>query len=82
VVEMVVALAAGKLLSLTGILASAPLIAAHALEGVRESVQTQLTSSPLSAAAAVILLAMALATLWSEGVRGWFAPLRHGPRTT
>jgi hypothetical protein len=81
IVEMVVALAAGKLLSLTGLLASAPLIAAHALEGVRETVQTQVTSAPLGDLSALILVAVALATLWSEGVRGWFAPLRHGPRT-
>ena len=27
-----------------------------------------------------LLFAIALATLWTAGVRGWFAPLRHGPR--
>jgi hypothetical protein len=27
-----------------------------------------------------VLVAIALATLWAAGVRGWFAPLRHGPR--
>ena len=35
-------------------------------------------SSPLGAASAAGLLALIFATLWKAGVRGWFAPLRHG----
>ena len=38
----------------------------------------QFAGSPLSAASAVILFAIAIATVWEAGVRGWFAPLRHG----
>ena len=40
----------------------------------------QAASAPLGVTSAVVLLALAFATLWSAGVRGWFAPLRHGPR--
>jgi hypothetical protein len=55
--------------------------AGNALATVREPVAAQLASSPVGAAAAAALIALGLATLWSAGVRGWFAPLRHGPRT-
>jgi len=30
----------------------------------------------------LVLVAVALVTLWSAGARGWFAPLRHGPHPT
>jgi hypothetical protein len=75
-----VALGAGRVLSGAGALSGAQIAAGRALKDVHDGFAAQVTSSPLSAIAAVILLAVALATLWSEGVRGWFAPLRHGPR--
>jgi len=78
--ECVGAIAAGRLLSASGALAAMPAVANRALRGVGEAVSAQVASSPLSTAAAVVLVALAIATLWSEGVRGWFAPLRHGPR--
>jgi len=80
-IEMAVALGAARVVSQTGLLASAPLVAKHVLGGVRDSFRAQLASAPVGAAAALVLVVLALATLWSEGVRGWFSPLRHGPRT-
>ena len=78
--EFAAALGAGKVLSASGVLSGAQVAAAHALQNVRAAVAAQAAASPLGAAAALILVAVALTTLWSEGVRGWFAPLRHGPR--
>ncbi|HUJ27340.1 MAG TPA: hypothetical protein VLW85_15050 [Myxococcales bacterium] len=40
----------------------------------------QATASPLGAASAAVLVALALATFYVAGARGWFAPLRHGPQ--
>jgi hypothetical protein len=74
------ALALGQLLSVTGRLAGAQSSAQHVLDNVHGSIAEQAAASPLAAAAAVVLLGIALATLWSAGIRGWFAPLRHGPR--
>ncbi|HEX4386872.1 MAG TPA: hypothetical protein VH083_28150 [Myxococcales bacterium] len=37
----------------------------------------QLSSSPLGACAAAILVVLALRSLWTQGARGWFSPLRH-----
>ena len=37
----------------------------------------QLSATPLGAAAAGILLLLALRSLWTQGARGWFSPLRH-----
>jgi zinc transporter ZupT len=51
-----------------------------ALSIVRAPIAAQAAASPLGAAAAGVLIAIALATLWTAGVRGWFSPLRHGPR--
>ncbi len=73
-------LGVGKALSTSGALAPAQAAASRALEGVRGAIGAQAIASPFAAAAALVLLALALLTLWSEGVRGWFAPLRHGPR--
>jgi hypothetical protein len=73
------AIAVGRVLSASGVLAGVPAVVNQALRGVGESLSVQVASSPLATAAAVVLVALALATLWSEGVRGWFAPLRHGP---
>jgi len=79
VLECVGAIVAGWLLSLSGALTAMPAVSDQALRGVREPLAVQVASSPVAAAAAVVLVALAIATLWSEGVRGWFAPLRHGP---
>ncbi len=78
--QFAVSLAAGKLLAASGALASAQAAATAALRNIGESLPDQVTSSPLATAAAVVVIGAALATLWSEGVRGWFTPLRHGPR--
>ena len=77
-VAAVVALAAGRALS--ALLANAQPVAAHALAAVRDATTAQAAAAPLGAASAAVLVAIALATLWTAGVRGWFAPLRHGPR--
>jgi hypothetical protein len=80
VAESAAALLFGWLLSSSGVLRTAAPAVEQALRNVRDPLGAQVTSSPLGVAAAVILLALVAATLWSEGVRGWFAPLRHGPR--
>lgn len=80
VTECAVALGAGKLLSGSGALSGAQMSARQAFQHVPETLGAQLLASPLGAAAAVVVVGLALATLWSEGARGWFAPLRHGPR--
>jgi len=46
---------------------------------LRNGLGAQLTSSPLAAAAAVVVVALALRSLWTQGARGWFSPLRHRP---
>jgi hypothetical protein len=79
--EGIFALAGGKLLSISGALAGAQAAVQHALQNVRGETGAQVASSPLGAVAAAVLVGLALATLWSEGARGWFSPLRHGPRT-
>jgi hypothetical protein len=76
----VAAAGAGAALSASGVLAGAPAAAEQALALVREPIRDQAAAGPLGAASAVVLVAIALATLWSAGARGWFAPLRHGPR--
>jgi len=73
------ALAAAAALSFLGALSSAPAAARQVLARVRETFPAQVWSSPVGAASAVVLLALALATLWSAGARGWFTPLRHDP---
>ena len=78
-IECAAAAVAARLLSATGVLAGAPAVAEQALQPARAAFGEQLAASPLGAASALVLVALALATLWSAGVRGWFAPLRHGP---
>ena len=78
-VEGAVALAAGRLLSLWGGLAGAPAVADQILRAARAALSAQVVASPFGAVSAFVLLGVALATLWSSGARGWFAPLRHGP---
>jgi len=75
------ALALGKLVSATGALRAAQGTAAQAFQHLADPLPAQVAASPVAAGAAALLIAAALGTLWSEGVRGWFAPLRHGPRT-
>ena len=48
------------------------------LFALRDPVSAQVSASPAGAASAAVLIAMVLTTLWREGARGWFAPLRHG----
>jgi hypothetical protein len=79
--EGIFALVGGKLLSISGALAGAQTAVQHALQNVRGEMGAQVASTPLGAVAAAVLVGLALATLWSEGARGWFSPLRHGPRT-
>jgi zinc transporter ZupT len=78
--EVAAALIGGWLLSFSGALAAAPAAVDQAMRGLRDSLGMQTASSPFGAAAGLILVGLAIATLWSQGVRGWFAPLRHGPR--
>ena len=80
-VECAVASAAGHLLSVAGLLAAAPAVAEQALQSLHAPLASQISASPVAAASAFVLVALALATLWNAGARGWFAPLRHGPRT-
>ena len=47
---------------------------------MRLALRAQAVASPFAAASAAVLVLAALATLWTAGARGWFAPLRHGPR--
>jgi hypothetical protein len=72
--------ALAAILSAAGAFASTPAAARHALAGVRDPFAAQAAASPLGLASAAVLVAVGLATLWSAGVRGWFAPLRHGPQ--
>ena len=65
----------------TGPLDRAAVVAQTAFAAVRDPIGAQAARSPIGAASAVVLVAIALGTLWTAGVRGWFAPLRHGPRT-
>jgi hypothetical protein len=81
VIASAAALGIGELLSSAGALRGARAGAAAALQHLGEPLSAQVAASPVAAAAAAILIAAALGTLWSEGVRGWFTPLRHGPRT-
>ena len=65
---------------LSGLWGSAHPAVGRALAAARGPLPAQLLSSPLGVASAAVLVALALATLWEAGVRGWFAPLRHGSR--
>lgn len=73
--------ALAAVLSAVGAFASTPAGVRQVLAAVHQPLAAQAAASPLGLASAVVLLAVALANLWSEGVRGWFAPLRHGPQT-
>ncbi len=79
-IECAVAAAAGRLLSVSGLLALSPGVAEQAFRFLQEPLPEQIFASPVAAASAFVLVALALGTLWSAGARGWFAPLRHGPR--
>jgi len=77
-IECAVAAAAGRLLS--GLLGGAPAAAEQSFHAVHEALAQQVAGAPVGAVSALVLVALALGTLWSAGARGWFAPLRHGPR--
>jgi hypothetical protein len=49
----------------------------HAAFGASDSIAAQVAASPWGCAAAVALLLFAFRSVWMEGARGWFAPLRH-----
>ena len=72
------ALALGAAPLSSGLLLAAHPSADRAFALVRGPVFAQLAASPLGGASAAVLVALALATLWQAGVRGWFSPLRHG----
>jgi len=74
------ALGAGWLVSISGALARARPAADGALASLRDSLPAQSAAAPLGAASAVLLIGIGLTTLWTAGVRGWCAPLRHGPK--
>ncbi len=78
-IECAAAAIAARLLSVWGVLTGAPAAAEQVLQSAGAGLGAQVAASPLAAACAFVLAALALATLWSVGVRGWFAPLRHGP---
>jgi zinc transporter ZupT len=46
---------------------------------LRAPLANQIAASPLGAVAAAALILLALHSLWMQGVRGWFIPLRHKP---
>lgn len=71
-------LCAALLLQFSGVLQFTRLATRQALLHARDSLPGQVHAAPLGAVAAAVLIALALGTLWSAGVRGWFAPLRHG----
>jgi hypothetical protein len=73
-----VAVGAGWAVSLAGLGFDWFAAAGHALSRAGEPVAMQIASAPFGAASAAVLIAVALGTLWRAGVRGWFAPLRHG----
>jgi hypothetical protein len=73
-------LGAAWLVSNSGALAGARPAADGAFAALRDSLPAQSAAAPLGAASAVLLIGIGLTTLWTAGVRGWFAPLRHGPK--
>lgn len=48
------------------------------LARAHDPVPSQLAAAPAAAACAVLLSALAVALAFRSGVRGWFAPFRHG----
>jgi hypothetical protein len=57
----------------TGLLVSKPVVAWDS----RSPMGEMLSASPIGAAAAAVILLLALRSLWMQGARGWFSPLRH-----
>lgn len=72
------ALALGAAPRLSGLLTASASEVERAFAVVRGPLHAQLAASPVGVASSAVLVALALATLWAAGVRGWFAPLRHG----
>lgn len=71
------ALAAGALLTRTGLLRSAAQVASQVFARAADPFVVQVASAPLAAACAALVVAIAVALAFRSGVRGWFAPLRH-----
>ena len=74
------AFVAGASITASGLSARAHPAVDAAFAALRDPIAAQAAASPLGAASAAVLIAVALATVWMAGARGWFAPLRHGPR--
>ncbi len=75
------ALGAARLMAISGALSRAKPAADAAFAVLHDSQAAQAAAAPLGALSAAVLIVIALATLWAAGVRGWFAPLRHGPKS-
>jgi hypothetical protein len=75
-----VVLGAAWVISISGALVHAKPAADGAFAVLRDPLPAQSAAAPLGAASAVLLIGIGLTTLWTAGVRGWFAPLRHGPK--
>jgi hypothetical protein len=71
------ALAAGAALDRTALLRDAAGIASSVFAGDGSPVLRQLATAPVPTACAAILVALALASAFRSGVRGWCAPFRH-----
>ena len=76
---LLISLGGAVALSRAGALSSAHPAAQRALSMLRDPLGVQASATPFGVACAAVLLLLGVGTLWSRGVRGWFAPLRHGP---
>jgi hypothetical protein len=72
-----IGLIVGEAISRTALLAAAARVAAGAFAGTNVPAAQQVASAPLAVACLAALALLALWMMWSTGVRGWFAPLRH-----
>ena len=78
VLALLCALPAAWLVAASGLSGHWLMSVEQTVSGFHEPVAAQIAASPFGAVSAAMLIAIALATLWREGARGWFAPLRHG----
>ena len=72
------ALATAELLTRTAMLRGAVAAASAVLARGSEPVLAQAAAAPVSAACLLLLVVLGLVLVWRSGVRGWFAPVRHG----
>jgi hypothetical protein len=77
VAALAVALLTGEAIARAALVAGAERVAASAFAGENVPAARQLAAAPLAVACLVALSVLALWMMWSTGVRGWFAPLRH-----